>query len=135
MIRYLAGAFLILHGLVHLLYFGQSWRMFELQPGMVWPDGSWALSRLLGDNPTRLFASVFLVVAALGFIVAGAAILFAQGWWRPVVIGTLVLSSVLYIALWNGRMQSLDNQGGVALLINIASLLAVLVFRWPKLAF
>ncbi len=24
------GIFMVLHGLVHLLYFGQSWRFFEL---------------------------------------------------------------------------------------------------------
>ena len=44
------GVFLMLHGLVHLLYLGQSQRFFELQPGMTWPDGpgrsrdSWAMA-------------------------------------------------------------------------------------------
>ena len=42
MFRIIFGIFIILHGLVHLLYFGQSTRYFELQPGMVWPDGAWA---------------------------------------------------------------------------------------------
>ena len=35
MLTILFGIFLILHGLVHLLYAGQSSRLFELQPGMV----------------------------------------------------------------------------------------------------
>ncbi len=35
------GVFLILHGLVHLLYAGQALRYFELRPGMTWPDASW----------------------------------------------------------------------------------------------
>jgi hypothetical protein len=26
------GVFIVLHGLIHLLYFGQSRRLFELQP-------------------------------------------------------------------------------------------------------
>jgi hypothetical protein len=46
--RFRLGIFLVLHGLVHLLYFGQSARYFELKPGMTWPDGAWAFSRLLG---------------------------------------------------------------------------------------
>ena len=31
-----AGVFLILHGLVHLLFAGQVLRFFELRPGMIW---------------------------------------------------------------------------------------------------
>jgi hypothetical protein len=31
------GIFFLLHGLVHLLYAGQSLRFFELRPGMTWP--------------------------------------------------------------------------------------------------
>ncbi len=135
MIKYLLGAFLVLHGAVHLLYFGQSWRLFQLQPGLVWPDGSWAFSGLVGDNPTRVLTSVLLVVVALGLIVGGVAVLFAQGWWRSLVVGVLALSSVLYLAMWNGKLQGLANQGAIGLLINLAILLAVLGFRWPKLAF
>jgi len=43
----IVGIFLILHGLVHFLYAGQSIRLFELQAGMIWPDASWALSKNL----------------------------------------------------------------------------------------
>ena len=43
---------------------------------MIWPDGSWAFSRLLGDAGTRNLASVLLVLAAIGFVIGG--ILFAD---------------------------------------------------------
>ena len=56
---FVAGIFLILHGLVHLLYFGQSQRYFELQPGLAWPNGSWVFSRWLGDDPARWLASIW----------------------------------------------------------------------------
>ena len=55
------GIFILLHGLVHLLYFGQSARYFEMQQGMVWPDGSWAFSRLFGEIGSRNLASALLV--------------------------------------------------------------------------
>lgn len=58
MIKIIAGVFLVLHGLIHLLYFGQSARLLELQSGMIWPDGSWIFSKLLGDNGTRTLAAV-----------------------------------------------------------------------------
>ena len=135
MLRYITGGFLILHGLVHLLYFGQSWRVFQLQPGLLWPDGSWVFAKLLGNDPTRVVASFFLVVAAIGLAVGGIAILLGQAWWQPLVIGSLIFSSLLYIAMWNGRIERLSDQGVIGLLINLAILIAVLVFRWPQFAF
>ena len=47
------------------------------------------------------------------------------------VVGVAAFSSLVYILFWNGRMQNLDGQGVVGILIDIAILLAVLIFRWP----
>ena len=135
MINILIGIFFVLHGLVHMLYFGQSAGYFELQPGMVWPDGSWAFSRLLGEAGARNLASVLLVLAALGFAVGGIGIFAKQAWWRPVVVATAVFSSVVYLLFWDGGFQHLDNKGGVGILINLAILSALLIFQWPKFEF
>jgi hypothetical protein len=129
--RFVFGVFIVLHGLVHLLYFGQSARYFELKPGMVWPDGSWAFSKLLGNEAVRNLASISLILVAVGLIVGGVGILASQAWWRPMVVGVAAFSSLVYILFWNGRMQNLDGQGAVGILIDIAILLAVLIFRWP----
>lgn len=117
--KVLIGIFVVLHGLVHLLYFGQSWRMFEMQPGMTWPDGSWVFSRLMGDNTSRLLASLALVVAAIGFIVAGIAILAGQAWGSTLLLVVSIFSSVLYVLFWDGKMSHLDNQGAIGILINL----------------
>ena len=135
MLRFIIGAFIVLHGLVHFLYFGQSRRLFELQPGMVWPEGSWAFSKLLGDEATRLLASISCVLAAIGFVAGGTGILVRQAWWRPVVVGSAAFSAVILILFWDGEMQKLDDKGGIGLLINIAILVAVLILRWPSLGF
>jgi len=135
MLRFVAGAFIVLHGLVHLLYFGQSRRLFELQSGMVWPDGSWAFSKLLGNEATRTLASIFCILAAIGFVAGGAGILVGQAWWRPVVVGAAVFSAVGFILFWNGKTQKLHDQGGIALLINLAILVGVLIVRWPDFGF
>ena len=135
MINILIGIFFVLHGLVHMLYFGQSAGYFELQPGMVWPDGSWAFSRLLGEAGARNLASVLLVLAALGFLLGGIGIFVKQAWWRPVVVATAVFSSVVYLLFWDGGFQHLDNKGGVGILINLAILSALLIFQWPKFEF
>ena len=132
MLSLIIGLFFILHGLVHLLYCGQSQRVFQLQPGMVWPDGSWAFSKILGDEETRLLATVFLVLAATGFVVGGASMLARQAWWRPVIVAAAALSVAIFVLFWDGDLQKLADKGAIALLINTVILAAVLVFQWPN---
>ena len=129
--RIIFGSFVILHGLVHLLYFGQSARYFKLKPGMVWPDGSWAFSKLIGNATSRNLANILLILTAVGLIVGGVGMLVNQAWWQTVVVGVVAFSSFVYILFWNGRMQNLDGQGLVGILINIAILLLALIVRWP----
>jgi hypothetical protein len=135
MLKFIIGAFIVLHGLVHLLYFGQSWRLFELQPNMVWPKGSWAFSKLLEDDTIRLLASISCVLAAIGFAVGGIGILVRQAWWHPVVVGSAAFSAVIFILFWDGKTQKLGDKGGIGLLINLAILMAVLILRWPDFEF
>jgi len=131
MFRILFGVFFILHGLVHLLYLGQSSRYFELQSGMIWPDGSWAFSRLFGNGMIRNTASILLIIAAIGFVTGGTGLFLKQSWWQPIVVGMAIFSSVIYILFWDGATQSLDNKGGIGILINLAILAILLLFQWP----
>jgi hypothetical protein len=132
-LSFIFGIFIVLHGLVHLLYFGQSARLFELRPSMIWPDGSWACSRILGDEATRTLASISYVLSAIGFVAGGIGILVRQAWWRPVVVASAAFSAVMIILFWDGEMQMLDDKGGIGLLINLAILAALLVLQWPHL--
>jgi hypothetical protein len=131
MLTTIVGVFFLLHGMVHILYAGQSRRLFELRPGMVWPDGSWAFSALLGNGSTRSLATVLLVLTALGFAAGGLGLFFQQNWWRPVAVGSVLLSVVTYLLLWDGKLQAWSDQGGVGLLIDLAILTVVLWFKWP----
>jgi len=131
MIRVLFGIFLVLHGLVHVLYAGQSLRLFELQPGMVWPDGSWIFSPLFRDSAVQKLAGVGCILSALAFIAGGLGVLLAQDWWRPVVIGAASFSSLVYLLFWDGKLTKLDGQGGVGLMINLAIMATVLILGWP----
>lgn len=75
------------------------------------------------------------ILAAIGFVVGGAAILLGQAWWRPVVIGSAAFSSAIWILFWDGTRQKLANQGTFAVLINLVILVLVLVFGWPDFGF
>ena len=131
MARTIAVVFLVLHGLVHLLYLGQAAKVFELQPGLNWPAGSWLFSRALAEGGTRALAGILCALTALGFVISAASLLLDQTWWRSAVVGTVAFSVVLYIMFWNGRLERLDQQGAVGILLDAAILAIVLIFRWP----
>ena len=131
MARTIAVVFLVLHGLVHLLYLGQAAKVFELQPGLSWPAGSWLFSKALGEGGTRALAGILCALTALGFVISAAGLLLDQTWWRSAVVGTVAVSVVLYIMFWNGRLERLDQQGAVGILLDAAILAIVLIFRWP----
>ncbi|GAB4440590.1 MAG: hypothetical protein Kow00120_08800 [Anaerolineae bacterium] len=135
MLRFVIGIFFVLHGLVHLLYFGQSARLFALQPGMVWPDGAWLFARLLGNRTTQTLASISCVLAAIGFVAGGVGVFASQDWWRPVAVASAAFSAVLFALFWDGKAQKLHDKGGVGLLINLAILVALLVLHWPPAEF
>jgi hypothetical protein len=135
MLRLLIGAFIILHGLVHLLYFGQGWRLFELQPGLIWPDGSWAFSKLLGDGTARLLASVLCVLAAIGFVTSGIGILAGQAWWHSAIVVVALFSAAIFFLFWNGELKALDGQGAIAILINLVLVPGVFIVRWLNFQF
>ena len=127
MITIVFAVLLILHGLVHLLYLGQSARAFELQPGMVWPDGSWAFSTWMADSSVRRLAGAALALAAVGFIAGGVGLLLDLDLWAPVVFGSAIFSSVVYGLFWDGERQDLDDKGAIGLVINIGIVAAVLL--------
>ena len=80
---------------------------------------------------SAFIVSVFLILAAVGFAAGGLGIFVRQAWWRPVILGAAIFSSVLYLILWDGKFHALADQGGVGILINIAILVLTLVFKWP----
>ena len=129
--RFIFGIFFILHGLVHMLYAGHAAGYFELKPGMTWPDGSWAFSRLIGNGAIRNLAGISLVLVSIALVAGGVGALANLTWWRALVSGTVVFSSILFILFWNGGMQNLDGQGLVGILINLAILFSVLKYHLP----
>ena len=132
MLQSLIGIFLILHGIVHGIYTGQSLSLFELQPGMLWPQNSWLFSKFLDQTAIRWIGGVTLAMATLLFLLGGAGLLLKQSWFRPVALAACVFSSLLYLLFWDGTTKHLDNQGGIGMLIN-AAIAAALLLNIPAI--
>jgi hypothetical protein len=121
----IGAIFIILHGLVHLLYFGQSQRYFELKPGLQWPDQSWFLSRIKSERTNRILAGVFCIIAAIALVISGFSWWWGKVWWSNITIIGLFFSSFIFLLFWNGKLKNLAGQGAYALLINLVILIAI----------
>jgi hypothetical protein len=118
------GIFLVLHGLVHLLYFAVSRSLVDIKL-VGWPERSWAFSHLFGTSTTRSLASAVYVLTTVLFVVSGIGVLFRASWWNPLLIGTAIFSSATFILFWDGKSQKLPDKGFVGVLINLLILGAV----------
>jgi hypothetical protein len=124
----LFGIFLILHGLIHLLYVALSRKLFELEPPLTgWPEKSWLFARSLGVTGTRNLASVLYGIAVMLFVVSGIGRLLAVTNWPSFVILAAVFSSVTIIAFGDGVLKRLPDKGFVGILINAAILVILLL--------
>ena len=131
MLQFIFGVFLVLHGLVHCCTWGRV--RGGLSCGLAWCGRTVrGLSRNCWGRDTRVHWPGGLLVAAIGFMAGGGGLsCFSLAWWRPVIVAAAIFSSVAYILFWDGKLHKLPDQGAVAILINLAILVAVVVFQWP----
>ena len=126
--RIIAGILFLLHGLVHLLYFGQSLRFFELQPDMIWPDNSWLFSKFHQAETLQLFTAILYLMASLGFIISGVEFIFRTNWRISCLTGSSILSTIIFLIFWDGQWHNLDDQGIYGILINVLILFSLFRF-------
>ncbi len=126
MLKVLSGIFVVLHGLVHLWYVVLSFGLVEFQPDMGWTGESWLLTGPLGEPAARSLAGILYAVASVVFVAGGVGIFAGADWWRSLLMGSAIFSSVLVLLYWDGGMDMIVQKGLVGLLINIA----VIVFIW-----
>jgi len=129
----LFGVFLIAHGLVFAMYAAHAMGLFEVKPGLTWPDASWALSGLIGDPAVRWVVVGVFALVAVGFAVAGVALMSHQAWWEALAAAMAAVSTLMIVLAWNGRMYELSEQGLVAVIINVAVVVSALVLHWPNI--
>lgn len=128
---FIMGVFLILHAIVHLLYAGQSLHLFELRSGMLWPDEARLFAALADRQAVRWLAGGMLALCALAYFAGGVGLIAQQPWGTSLGFLAALLSSVTFVLFWDFRLQGLDDQGGVGVLINLAVAVALRLWFWP----
>jgi hypothetical protein len=126
MFRIIFGGFILLHGVVHLIYAGQSARIFELQPGLEWPDNSWLFSRWVGKKATRIAITIACIFVVPGFGLSGVGFITKQPWVNSFFIITLGISTLIFLLGWDGKFEDISSKGGLGILINLGMLAIIL---------
>jgi hypothetical protein len=68
------------------------------------------------------------VLVAVGFLAGGVGYALGRDWATPLLVGTAVLSTVVLVAMWDGRFDLLIEKGIVGVAINVA-VVGLLVLR------
>jgi hypothetical protein len=116
-VRFGSAAFLVWHGLIHLLYVAAYWKLAEMEQfpyKTALLNGRWEI----GESGIRLFGGLWLV-AAIGFVIAAIGLGTKQDWLPPVLVAVALLSLVISALDWNVAY------GGVG--IGLVIVLAVIV--------
>ena len=99
MLQMIFGIFLILHGLVHLLWFVVPWQLTEVD-GLPYTTTIIAGRIDLGGNGIR-FVGFLWILGTIAFVVAGIGLLLSASWWWPVTVGAAIYSLFLCLLGWS----------------------------------
>jgi hypothetical protein len=116
MIRLIFGIFLILHGLVHLLWLVVSWQITEVD-GLPYRTTLFSGRLDLGAGGMR-FLGLLWALGMVVFVIAGLGLLFSAQWWWTITLAAALYSLLLCIVTWpESRWGALINLGILALLL------------------
>lgn len=130
-LKFILGLFLILHGLIHLLYLTLSQDIIT-DPSIHWSRESWLLSSFLSDGLLKQISFILFSASILFFVAAGLLYMTEFKRRRAAVYFSAIFSSMTILIFWNGTLQHLDDQGFVGIIINIA-IMIIVYLRLSKL--
>jgi len=70
---------------------------------MGWSGESWLLTSMLGAGGAHAIGAVLYSLAAIGFVASGVGMLMEQQWYRPMLVGSVVVSLIATLLFWAGR--------------------------------
>ena len=133
MLHIIVGVFLILHGLVHLMYVGTARGWIPSNGDTIWDGRSWVFTRTLGASRTMTLATIVHTATTLVFAVAGIGLVAKQPWWEAWAVAGAILSTAGIVLFWDGSPKNPVQKGLLGIVINVAILAAVLYFGWPSI--
>ena len=127
--HYLVGFLLAAHGWVHVVYVASSQGWLGPGEGRGWNGRSWLLSGVLDEGSILDAASVFFLLVAIGFAAGALGYVLSLDWWMPILAGSAILSTILYIVMWDGEGSGLFEKGGLGVVVDVVVLVWLFVLH------
>jgi hypothetical protein len=127
MVNVLVAIVLVAHGIGHVLGPFQVLKVTRVNP--TWTGDSWLLTSAAGQSASNVIGMVLWIAALLGFVAAAAVVIgwLPASWWVPLAVASSV-ASLVAIALFPNAFPMTSTVAAVV--VDVAVLAAVLVFRW-----
>lgn len=116
------------HGVGHVLGWMPAWGVARFE-GV--SSRSWLLTDVIGESTTRALAGGLWLAPTIGFVFAAAGLFTGQAWWRPVAIGSAVVSLAAIALFWEAL--PVGSRVG-AIVVDLAVVGALIVANWPSSA-
>ena len=130
-LRLIIAGILLVHGIGHImgvlpvLGVGRNVETWSLRTGL--------MSRLVGETAGQWIGVILFLLAFVGFIGAGLALLnflVPYSAWRTLAVGSSIISLIAIALYWNAFVTLL-NKGG-AIIVDVATLVGILIMQWPS---
>lgn len=118
-----------IHGIGHIMCIMPALGM-NISP--TWNSNSWLLTDLLGQRVTDVVAVIIWLLVVIGFLLAALALLgwgVPHEWWRPLAVGSAVISLIGIVLFWNAFAAWFNKAGAIT--VDLAVLIGLLVLQWP----
>lgn len=128
LLKIAVGGVIGAHAIGHVLGWMPAWGLAKFE-GM--SSHSWLLNGLVGDGSARLIGGVLWFVPMVGFLAATGAFFLGHAWWRPLAVGSAMVSLGALVLFFDALPVS-SRIGCVA--VDLAVLYGLLVADWPSAA-
>ena len=118
-----------IHGIGHIMCIMPALGM-NISP--TWNSNSWLLSDLMGQRATNVLAVIIWLTAVVGFLLAALALPgwgVPHEWWRPLAVGSAVISLIGIVLFWNAFAAWFNKAGAIT--VDLPVLVGLLVLHWP----
>ncbi|MEX1071639.1 MAG: hypothetical protein WEC37_03345 [Anaerolineales bacterium] len=134
MLYWVFTIFVLLHGLVHMVYTAMARNWIPAPQGQEnWTGSSWLLAGQLGEQGTRNVGVVGFTLVTVLFGITAIGMMLRSPWATAWLAGSAILSSIFLLLMWDGKFQSLTEKGFIGLAINVALLILLFAFQFPKI--
>ncbi len=128
-VKILIAGVLVIHGVGHIMCLLPA---LGVDASPTWNSYSWLLTGLIGQAAANVLSILIWLAAITGFLMAALALMgwgIPHAWWRPLAVGSSVISLIGVFLFWNAFASWFNKVGAVG--VDLAILVGLLLLHWP----